>query len=123
MRRCSSKATTINIGACYERLKEYELAIQNYSKEGEIDPDDSDVPFRLARVYLKTNRYQEALKTIDAAIAMKNDRSESHFYRGLALQGLGALSEAKSAFQTALKIDSKNKDARLALDRMDAPVR
>ncbi len=54
----------LNIGACFEHLKDYDKALKNYQLEQKIDPEDPDLIFRLGRVYVKIGEYEEGLKLL-----------------------------------------------------------
>ncbi len=87
-----------NMGACYEYMGEYDLALKYYAKELTVDPNDADVLPREGRVLYKAGRYREALARLDAAL-LRSPRGDTYYYRGLALEALGSREEAERSFR------------------------
>ncbi len=106
-----------NIGACYEYLRDYPLAIEFYKLEREVDPDDTDVPYRLGRVYVKVGHHQEAVRELDKAVE-RLDSASVQYYRGRAFEGLGATSRALESYREALSLEANHEEAWKALDRL-----
>jgi len=53
--------THFNLGACYERLGVFDLALKEYQQELAVDPSDNDVPRRIRRVSDKLKHIQPAV--------------------------------------------------------------
>lgn len=95
--------TYFNMGACYEYLNSLPEALIYYRKETEVDPDDKDVHYRLGRVYVKMERYQDALEHLQNAVKELGSSASPQIYNylGRAFEGLGRQEEAESAFAEA----------------------
>ncbi len=109
--------THFNIGASYEYMKEYPAALKEYRLELTVDPGDSDVPYRVGRVLVKMKRYKEAVDELTRALR-EDKRAAVFYYRGLALEGLSNISEARRDFREALFLDPDYTRAREALRRL-----
>ncbi len=64
---------------------------------------------------LHTQRYDEVIALADSLLKGADDLEESHYYKGMALNGLGRTSEARREFETALRYNPNYQDARRAL--------
>jgi tetratricopeptide (TPR) repeat protein len=60
-------------------------------------------------------KYKDALKYLDGALAIKPDHGMAHLYRGLALKGLGRAGEARDALRQAVRCRPELFDTHLAL--------
>lgn len=81
----SMTSTYIERGACYEYLGQLDRAMDNYDKVYHLTPDDSEAIYRIGRVYVKQNRYAEAIAMLrrarqsrpkDLSIQMYLDQAE-----------------------------------------------
>jgi tetratricopeptide (TPR) repeat protein len=64
-------------------------------------------------------RYQDVLDLAQANLATSEDLEEAHYYRGLALEALGRIEEARQAYQMALKYNPNFRRAAEALAALD----
>ena len=109
--------TYFNIGASYEYLGRFDLALKNYAQELSISPYDLDVLPRMGRVFCKTKQYRAALNCLDTAL-LRSQKDTTYIYRGLALEGLGSLTEAGKSFEMALMLNPNSEEAFAALARV-----
>jgi len=101
-----------NISLAYSKLGdqnlknfEYEKAIENFKKAIQYDQKNDAAYLALARAYVETGKYAEALEAADNALKYRNKISKGgvYYYKGLALKNLGKLNEAKAAFEEGKK--------------------
>jgi len=92
-------------GKLPEAEKEY-LAILQVSR---TDPDNW---MGLADVYLRQGNIREALQAINVAEELDPKRPDIHAARARALRVAGQRNEARSEFQSALRLDPENTEAR-----------
>jgi tetratricopeptide (TPR) repeat protein len=94
------------------RLDEAE---QEYLQIIAIVPNDPDNWMGLAAVYSRQNRLQDALQSLDGAIALDPKRADLHLARGRALRALNRDPEAKAEFKAVLALNSDDKEARAGI--------
>ena len=106
-----------NLGASLNGLQQYKDAAAAFDQARILG-----LPWRMMWyqfgpyvAYLQTGRYDEVIALADATLAVVDDLEESHYYKGLALLGLGRSTEAHNEFQTALKYNPNYLDAQKAL--------
>jgi len=68
--------------------------------------------FQLARVYLRENRYAEALTEIDAAKKLHPESESVYYVRGQVLQRLGRTREAKAEMQKFTEMSNAAREKR-----------
>lgn len=99
-----------NLGRCYEHLGDYQHARQYFETALKVSPQREST--------------KNALDNLDLSEAMRNaseSPSAPGFLRlGQLLQNAGRLDQARAAYQQALDIDPKNKDAQAALQSLGA---
>lgn len=95
-------------GVIYLKTGEYAQAIEQLNRSiGDIEGKHGSewVNYRYyvsrAKAFIATNQPEKALEDLDKAIANAKKSALAYYHRGLALQQLGRLAEAKSAFQDA----------------------
>ena len=64
--------------------------------------------FTLANSQVSNGRFEDALQTIDRAIAQEPNNSIAHCFRGIALDSLRRQEEALNSYRTALSLDPSN---------------
>ena len=92
-----------NIGACYERMNQFEKALEAYKLELLNDPKEKDVPLRLARLYLKLKRPTEALSELEKAKDI-DPGPFTDLALGQAYEALGRYKDAAQAYRQSCKI-------------------
>ncbi|MCC7165563.1 MAG: C39 family peptidase [Anaerolineae bacterium] len=108
-----------NLGTSLNGLEQFEQAAAAFDQARLLK-----IPWRMMwyqfgvyRAYYETKRYDEILALADATLRGSDNLEESHYSRGLALVGLGRDTEARAAFEAALRY---NKNFRPAQDALDA---
>jgi tetratricopeptide (TPR) repeat protein len=67
-----------NMGVAYDKLKEYQEAIDAYKEAIKIKPDDHKAYYNMGVAYDKLKEYQEAIDACKEAIKIKSDCQNSH---------------------------------------------
>jgi len=112
----------INLGAAYQSIKNYDLAIQQYRKAISLDPKSSLAYFYLGTTLHAKNNISEAIANYNKALELDPDNSQikdslkaaqdarvqSLLSEGLNAYSRKALDEAKSTIEQALRLDPKN---------------
>jgi tetratricopeptide (TPR) repeat protein len=68
--------------------------------------------------YYHVGRFEEIVALADATLKPTGDLEESYYYKGMALERMGRLAEAREAFQLALKYNSHYLEAQQALAQL-----
>ncbi|MBM4176467.1 MAG: tetratricopeptide repeat protein [Ignavibacteria bacterium] len=84
---------------------EQEKAISFLDKAVKHDDSNGAAHLALAKAFVESGKYNDALSAADAALKSKAKISKGgvNYYKGLALKNLGKLSEAKSSFEEGKK--------------------
>ncbi len=90
------------IGDAYRRLKQFELAEQNYRKALSLDPEDAAAILGLARTFLARGEYQQAAQAALDAVGLIYFNPPAHMLLGVALLRMDRLVDAVSALQVAV---------------------
>ncbi len=101
-----------NISLAYLKLAdqnlksfEYDKAIDNLKKSIQYNEKNDAAYLALARAYVETAKFDEALVAADNALKYRSKVSKGgiYYYKGLALKNLGKLNEAKASFEEGRK--------------------
>ena len=107
-----------NLASSLLGLGEYEAAAQAFDEARVLK-----LPWRMLwyqfgpyEAYYRVGRYEEVIALADVTLHPTSDLEESYYYKGLALEKLGRLDQARAAFELALKYNPNYQAARQALD-------
>lgn len=95
----------LRLGGVYETQGDYDLALREYEKTAELDPQNAKAHFAAANIYLKFKKYAEAEKGFSAAAKLSPQNPSYHNNLGWVYMENGKLDEAAAAAKTALKLD------------------
>ncbi|AOA01921.1 tetratricopeptide repeat protein [Carnobacterium maltaromaticum] len=92
------------------KLGDEEQGEYYYQESLELNPDNETVQLALINLYLKQERFNEAVVKIETAL--ENEEADAQFYWSLALaqEGLENYAKAAEAYQTAYPSFTRNKD-------------
>jgi tetratricopeptide (TPR) repeat protein len=103
-------------GEAHRILKEYELALGDYARSIEINPD-SVYPFaNRAEVYRLQGKFDLVVKDTTQAISIDPALNASYAIRGMAYEKLGDIERARADFNQALSLPVKGNDGPWAQD-------
>ncbi len=110
-----------NVGTNQTGLGHYDEAAAAYDRARVLG-----LPWRMLwyqfgpfEAYYAAGRYQDVLDLARANLGTSKDLEESYYYRGLALEALGRIEEARQAYQTALHYNPNFRRAAEALAALD----
>ena len=101
-------STSKELGNEQFKAKNFEKAIEFYSKAIEEDPSDHTVYGNRSASYHNCKKYEQALEDGEKAISIKPDWSKGYQRKAMALHGMGNLEEAYAAYEQGLKIEPTN---------------
>lgn len=111
--------TYARLGDTYYELQEYRKARNEYRRALKTCPEYLDVKTKLAQTYIATKNYKRAVTTLKEVVKTNQDYLDALILLGLALYRLGETSQAKKAWQKALKRDPDNPKTRAYLTMME----
>ena len=96
------------LGLSAFKIGEFDLSEDALKRSLELDPNHQKSLLNLARVFLSTDRADEALGLIEAAREIDRTRPDVYRLEGRALHALGQLTEAEDAYREAIRIDNQD---------------
>ena len=102
----------INLGALFQKQKQYDLARAQYVKAQDINPNNPVVLTNLASLYLETKNYQGALDIYDMMLSKNPNDLKPLFYKADAYKKLNDYKNALAEYKKVLKIQPDNIDAK-----------
>ncbi|MBX3178525.1 MAG: tetratricopeptide repeat protein [Candidatus Hydrogenedentes bacterium] len=83
-------------------------SIEEMARVPELDPGAVTPMEQLIRGYLREEKYDEALKVCEKAVAQRPDQAVLHIVLGQIYHQLGRLDDAMEAFNTAIRLEPDN---------------
>jgi tetratricopeptide (TPR) repeat protein len=100
----------------YRILKQYELALADYGRSIEINPDSVYAYANRAEVYRMQGKFELVVQDTTQAIRIDPALNASYAIRGLAYEKMGDLARARADFDKALALPVKGNDGAWAQD-------
>ncbi|CAB4381068.1 unnamed protein product [Rhizophagus irregularis] len=102
--------------------KNYEKAIELFTKAIEIDPTNHVLYSNMSACYASLKQYDKALESANKTIELKKDWAKGYSRKGAALHGLGKLEEARDTYQEGLKHDPNNAQLKKSFDEVESAL-
>ena len=102
----------INLGALFQKQKQYDLARAQYIKAQDINPNNSVVLTNLASLYMETKNYQGALDVYNLMLQKNPNDLKPLFYKADTYKKLGDYTNAIAEYKKVLKVQSDNIEAK-----------
>ena len=109
------------LGDLYREMGRYEESETYFTRILAINPK-SEALLGLGWLYIRTERYTEALVTIERFLATIREKGEVYFALGVAHEGAGDLIAAEKAFQRAVELNPDNQGFANTLARVRARI-
>ena len=107
--------------ACiHRRLGRRDLAIEYCERAVEINPRQVQALITLARLYLETDRQDDARTRLQQVLDLGHEYADVYFYLGCIYRDRGQRDQAKTSYHKALQINGSYKAARDALEALAA---
>ncbi|HTQ15526.1 MAG TPA: sulfotransferase [Rhizomicrobium sp.] len=94
-------------GAWLQRCGQFEAALADFARAGELAPANPGAPVSMARCLMPLGRFDEAMACCDRAIAMAPRMAAAHFEKGCAAEFLGDLNLARRCHQKAVALEPR----------------
>jgi len=98
-------ATITLAGDLYALIGKDDLAVENYRKVLEMEPENQRIRLLLTTILVRDRQLLEALHHLDTLIAQNPDLVVAHYYRGRINLEMNHYAEAEKAFGEALRIN------------------
>ncbi len=92
------------LGGVHLATEQFELALQDYNRARQLDPQDATYCAFAGKALSKLNRHAEALQLYRQAIQMQPDLWEAHFALGDELAATGQFSEAGNEYAQVIRL-------------------
>jgi tetratricopeptide (TPR) repeat protein len=112
------EGTIYNRGMCYLEMKIYPLALADFNRCLEMDPDWAWAFAARGRTYLNMGNCKKAIADCDMAIKYQPNYDYSYLTRGLAYEELGDKKKAKTDFEHILKITGSSQLRKLVEEHL-----
>lgn len=88
-----------NLGAIYQKKGNYQLALEQYKKAEQLNPNNINTKLNLGTLYQIQKNYQQAITVYDSIISSQPNHAFAHYYKAQCLKELndkdGAIQEYK----------------------------
>jgi tetratricopeptide (TPR) repeat protein len=112
-----------NLGALAAVQKQWDQAEDHLQAALKVDPDDPETHNTLGGVYLERGDLSQASREFGEAIRLNPKFAVAHYNMGLVMEKQRKESQAAQEFRRALAADPQYQPARLALDRLEGPLK
>jgi tetratricopeptide (TPR) repeat protein len=102
-----------NLGTVNYKRKNYEMAIEQYSRAIRCNPNYTQSIMNRANTYYESGEFYSALKDLEKVEKISEDTLPLHFLRGLVFTKLKRYNEAKLSFIRGLKIEPQNTELKV----------
>ena len=96
------------IGHCYDKLNFFAQARFNYKKASHLNPDDSQLNFKIACTYMNEGTWHNAVKSLEAALSKHVMQPEYNLAMGRCLFEMGKLEDAITYFGNVVRVRPRN---------------
>lgn len=104
-----------HLGFAYGILGDHDRELIDYQKAVELGLSDWELFLNLGRLYLETNRVDQASDAFRLAALLGPYHPETHYNLGLVYERMGALQKAEQEILLALRLEPEQVDARNTL--------
>ncbi len=102
----------INLGAIYQKQKQYDLAKAQYLKAQDLNPNNPVILTNIASLYLETNNYNGAIDIYNMMLQKNPKDIKPLFYKAEAYKKLNDNKSALAEYNKILKTQPDNEEAK-----------
>jgi len=107
--------TWLFIGECYERLEQYNDAIQYYTQSLKEQPENFEALTGIAICLMDQDKFEDSLPFIHRALELQNESAEGWVYLAEALIGTDKVDEALQAYLHSIRLDPEQPETYMAI--------
>ncbi len=104
------EGTIYNRGTCYSKMNQYELALADFNRCLELDPDWAWAFSARGNVYLQLKEYGKAIEDTTNAIRYRPNYLQAYIIRGYSHKAIGEDQKAKADFKNALALTKSSQE-------------
>lgn len=108
---CNYIDAYFNRGSAYKDLKDYDLAIRDFTKVIELNSNDEDAYNNRAVTYYAKEEYSKAIQDYNKLLKLNTLNANAYFNRGLTYRKLNMSEKALDDFSTAIELNPKDWEA------------
>ncbi len=108
----------VNLGVTYYNMEKPELALENFFKALEINPECTTAKEGIGRIYTTTGRQADAVTYYEELLKNDDSNYELSLSLGKLLVELGNIDEAKVRFETCIKSNPRQAEAYILLGKL-----
>ena len=97
---------------------EFDLAVVNYNKVIELNPEESSTFMSRGLAYYSKEYYDKAIADYGKVIELKPDNAAAYFKRGETYEKKGEMTNAIADYQKVVELDATNQTAKYSLQRL-----
>lgn len=96
------------IGHCYDKIGQYAQARFNYKKASHLNPEDTQMLYKIACTYMNEESWNAAIKMLDSALRVHIMQPEYNLAMGRCYIQIGQLDEAITYLGNVIRIRPRN---------------
>ncbi len=96
------------IGHCYDKLQNFAQARFNYKKACHLNPEDSQLHYKIACTYMNEGTWQNAIKSLTTALKTHVMQPEYNLALGRCYMEMGNIDEAVTYLGNVVRVRPKN---------------
>ena len=108
-----------NLGAVYQKLGDYQKALQEYSKAKALNPKNLTTRFNMGTLYQTQKEYQLAVNAYDEVLQFEPKNEAARYYKAVCLSEMKQFAKATDEFRKLLELKPNDVEIRtLMLENM-----
>jgi len=114
----NDEGTLYNRGRCYSEMQKYDLALADFDRCLQLDPDWAWAFAARGEAYLRMGRLDQAITDCRMAIQYQPEYIAGYYTRGLAYQEKGDTKRARADFETVVQLSPSPRVRELVTQRI-----
>ena len=112
----------VNRGAAYQKLFEFDAALNDYSKAIQLNDNNPNVFLYRGYLYYQTNEYEQAIRDFNIVIEIDPENPFAYYNRGMTFLKQVKSDEACDDFHTACELGNTNACKMVVANCIELPI-